>query len=75
MIELYKPKIEDLWFKEQLLSCEETMAYNKRYGGCISFSSDKWDSWYNRWMTDPTKFYQLSHLSLEKLMQPPYLLL
>lgn len=58
MIELYKPKIEDLWFKEEMLSCKETMAYNKRYGGCISFSSDMWESWYNRWMNDPTKFYR-----------------
>ena len=31
MLELYKPHIEDLWFKEKMMSDEQTMAYNHAY--------------------------------------------
>ena len=40
MLELYKPHIEDLWFKEQMMSDEQTMAYNHAYGGTIPFPKE-----------------------------------
>lgn len=42
MVELYKPRIEDLWFREKMLSDDQTMSYNHAYGGTISFPKEKW---------------------------------
>lgn len=50
MVELYKPRIEDLWFREKMLSDDQTMSYNHAYGGTISFPKEKWESWYRRWI-------------------------
>ena len=60
MIELYKPQIEDLWFREKMLCDEQTMSYNHAYGGTISFPKEKWESWYNRWVLEPAnkRFYR-----------------
>ena len=55
MIKLYKPNIEELWFKEKMMSDEDTMSYNH---GTIAFPESKWDSWYQRWMTDGKHFYR-----------------
>ena len=35
MITAYKPNLEDLWFREKLMSDEETMSYNP--GGTLPF--------------------------------------
>ncbi len=29
MLELYEPHIEDLWFKEKMMSDEQTMSYKR----------------------------------------------
>lgn len=60
MIELYKPKIEDLSFREKMLSDDQTMSYNHDYGGTISFPKERWESWYNRWILEPEnrRFYR-----------------
>ena len=50
MLELYKPHIEDLWFKEKMMNDEQTMSYNHAYGGTIPFPKDYWADWYNRWI-------------------------
>ena len=50
MVELYKPCIEDLWFKETMLSDAQTMAYNHAYGGTIPFPKEKWAAWYDKWL-------------------------
>ena len=50
MIQFYKPEIEDLWFKEAMLADEETMSYNRAYGGTIPFPREVWAGWYDRWM-------------------------
>ena len=53
MIKLYKPNINELWFKEKMMSDEDTMSYNH---GTIAFPMSKWDSWYQRWMRDDKHF-------------------
>ena len=60
MLELYEPRIEDLWFKEQMMSDVRTMAYNHAYGGTISFPKEAWAGWYDRWITNHTgsRFYR-----------------
>lgn len=50
MIELYKPALEDLWFKETMLGDAQTMSYNHAYGGTIPFPKEKWAAWYDRWV-------------------------
>lgn len=55
MIKLYKPNIDELWFKERMMSDEDTMSYNH---WTIAFPGSKWDSWYQRWMNDDKRFYR-----------------
>lgn len=50
MIKLYLPALEDLWFRQKLLSDEETMSFNHAYGGVIDFPKEKWEKWYDRWV-------------------------
>ena len=33
MLALYKPTVEDLWFREKFMGDEETMSYNIARGG------------------------------------------
>ena len=50
MLTLYKPNLEDLWFRESMLEDEETMSYNHHWGGTISFPKENHQSWYNYWI-------------------------
>ena len=52
MLELITPALEDLWFRESLLSDEETMSYNHAWGGTIPFPKEKWQDWYDHWIID-----------------------
>jgi len=60
MIELYKPNLDDLHFKETMLGDEQTMAYNHAYGGTIPFPEERWAAWYDRWIThhENKRFYR-----------------
>ncbi len=60
MLTLYKPSIEDLWFRQQMLEDPDTMAYNLAWGGTISFPKEKWKSWHDRWLCGPDgkRFYR-----------------
>lgn len=53
MIGLVIPQLEDLWFREQLIGDEATMAYNKKWGGTIAFPRSRWEDWYARWVANP----------------------
>lgn len=52
MIKIYLPQKEDLWFRKLFLSDEETMSYNKAWGGAIDFAEDRWNDWYKYWVLD-----------------------
>ena len=52
MLRLYKPALDDLWFRQELLSDPDTMSYNNAWGGVISFPQDKWQDWYNYWLIE-----------------------
>ena len=60
MIKLYKPSVEDLWFRKELLSDEKTMSYNHHWGGVISFPKKDWEDWYDYWLvnTDHKRYYR-----------------
>lgn len=50
MLEIYKPSLEDMWFRQQMLEDDETMSYNHAWGGAIPFPKEDWESWYNAWL-------------------------
>ena len=67
-LELYIPKLEELWFNQQMLSDPDTMFYNKdwdvsydgyhRDTGCIDFPEEEWADWYAHWIgQEPKRFY------------------
>ena len=60
MLELYKPKLEDLWFRENFMSDEETMSFNHSWGGTIPFPESEWEYWYGVWVLceDGRRFYR-----------------
>lgn len=60
MLCLYKPTLDELWFRQELLFDPDTMSYNNAWGGVISFPRDKWQDWYNYWITekDNKRFYR-----------------
>lgn len=60
MLMLYKPGLEELDFRQRLLSDPETMAYNHAYGGAIGFPPERWQDWYDRWLAEPNgaRFYR-----------------
>lgn len=66
-LELYVPKLEDLWFMAQMESDPDTMSYNRdwdvsypgyhRDTGCVDFPSSQWESWYVQWVgREPERF-------------------
>lgn len=50
MLEVVKPELEDLWFRESMMSDSETMSYNGAWGGTIPFPKEDWDEWYTLWV-------------------------
>ena len=50
MLTYYKPRLEELRFRERLLADGETMAYNRAWGGTIPFPAACWADWYKRWV-------------------------
>ena len=59
MIRFYTPHYEDLWFKRELLSDEDTMAFNRDWGGTIPFPPERWAGWFEQWVGAPDRrFYR-----------------
>ena len=60
MINLYSPKLEDLWFRQMFMADEETMSYNHHWGGTIPFPEENRAEWYDYWVVNPEgkRFYR-----------------
>lgn len=67
-MKLYQPKFEELEYRMRLLSDADTMSYNAGFNlgipeydkdtGCISFSKEKWKTWYECWVgNEPNRLY------------------
>ncbi len=65
---LYVPNIEELTYRQMLMSDIDTMSYNKGYNldfegyhkdtGCIDFPESEWQEWYNYFIgNEPERFY------------------
>lgn len=74
MLELYVPKVEDMWFVQQMQHDPETMAYNAGWDvsydgyhpdtGCIDFPESKWaETHANLVGHEPERFYAFVRLS------------
>ena len=50
MLKVVKPELEDLWFRESMMSDIETMSYNDAWGGTIPFPKEDWEEWYTLWV-------------------------
>lgn len=58
-VSFYRPRLEDLWFRQALMADPETMSYNIAWGGTIPFPREKWGKWYSIWVENPNKcFYR-----------------
>ena len=66
-LELYIPRLDELWFYQKMMSDPATMAYNAGYDpwpgyhrdtGCIDFPQEEWAEWYADWVgQEPERFY------------------
>lgn len=64
---LYVPKIEELTYRQQIMSQPDTMSYNKGYDisfagydkntGCIDFPKSKWSNWYSYMVNNKPKCF------------------
>lgn len=62
MLELYKPALSELGFRQELLADPETMSYNHAHGGTIQFPRSIWRDWYARWLDGPRERYFYRYL-------------
>ena len=68
-IKEYTPIIDDLWFREELLSDEKTMSFNHAYGGIIQFPKERWTEWYNKWISkEPDRYF--AYIYVDKIKEP-----
>lgn len=60
MLQIYTPQLDDLWFRQSMMSDEETMSYNHAWGGTISFPKESWEDWYDYWVVnhENERFYR-----------------
>ena len=67
-VELYIPRLEDLWFYQKMMSDPATMSYNAgwdvdfegyhRDTGCIDYRDDMLPGWHSDWIGhEPERFY------------------
>jgi diamine N-acetyltransferase len=67
-LDLYIPKIDELWFYQKMMSDPDTMSYNANYDvsyrgyhketGCIDFPKEEWEDWYSWWIgQEPKRFF------------------
>ena len=66
-LQLYKPTIEDLLFRQDCMEDPATMNYNSGYDvsspgyhydtGCIDFPKSQWENWFNSKFSNPNFFY------------------
>ena len=58
-IHFYKPKFEDLWFRQAILSDPETVCFTCESCDVVPFLQEKWEEWYELWVENPDKrFYR-----------------
>lgn len=65
---LHIPTLDELWYRQRLMSDPDTMSYNSGYDlsltgyhrdtGCIDFPEEEWQEWYEYFVgQEPTRYY------------------
>ena len=57
MLELKKPKFNELTYRQHLLKDKPTMSFNSSNGGTVDFSKKLWKQWYELCMNSDDHFY------------------
>ena len=57
---LHRPDLDELSFRQELLSDPATMSFNHAFGGTVAFPRERWADWYERWVGGCTgeRFYR-----------------
>lgn len=60
MLQLCRPELCDLWFRQTMMADEETMSYNHAWGGTLPFPEERREEWYNDWVIhhDGKRYYR-----------------
>ena len=53
MLEVIRPELYEMSFREYLMADEMTMSYNAKWGGTIPFPREEWEDWYDAWIRKP----------------------
>lgn len=69
MLQLYKPKLKELSYRQALLADKDTMSYNEKWGGAITFPQENWESWYKQWILSDERQYYYRYLFAESLQR------
>ena len=56
-VKLFSPHLEDLSYREKLVSDPATMDFNGGEDGVFPFDRDRWAVWYQKWGLDPHYHY------------------
>lgn len=52
MLEICVPEYEELRFRQEMMADEDTMSYNRAWGGTIPFPEEDWEEWYDYWIVN-----------------------
>lgn len=58
LLTLYKPALEELWFRQKLCEDPETMSYNRAWGGTIPFPETRWREYHDKWVTRADEYFR-----------------
>ena len=46
MLKIHVPEYKELRFRQEMMADEDTMSYNRAWGGTIPFPEEDWEDWY-----------------------------
>ena len=52
MLKIHVPEYKELRFRQEMMADEDTMSYNRAWGGTIPFPEEDWEDWYNYWVVN-----------------------
>jgi RimJ/RimL family protein N-acetyltransferase len=67
-IYLKKPTYKELKYTKELWEDEETMAFNKRFGGIVLFPVSKWQAFHDTYLTENPNYIYFHIYNLDSVM-------
>jgi len=65
-LDIYIPKLDDLWFRQSMMADKKTMSYNVGFTpfdgynpkhGTIEFPKERWQKWFDFWIGAKDRWY------------------